>query len=212
MFLETGRAIEVRVGPKIVDRRPEQLQSGDVLLVGRRQGRVGLIEALEERLGHRPDLVAARLLVDIYRRLVRQKFEESGKTVAALYDEMAALGCQKTIAAVRDWVTEGGTMAPQHFEDLRRLNAALGLGMSGQRLRELFAGVQRRRGFRRATGRALAAAARSSTVVEDDGRLNAETGLSIADLRDAVIEAVVMDVTHCDELVPLTLIGRLEGL
>lgn len=209
VFLETGRAIEVRVGPKIIDRRPEQLQPGDVLLIGRREGRVGLLEALEERLAHRPDLLAARLLVDSYRRLVRTRFAESKLAVAAVHRKMTELGCEKTMGAVRDWVTEG-TMAPQQFEDLERLNTALELGMSDTRLRELFAGVQRRRGFRRATGRALAAAARSSTAVEDDRRLDAETGLSIADLRDAVIEAVVVSTLPCDGRVPLTLIGRLE--
>lgn len=209
VFLETGRAIEVRVGPKIIDRRPEQLQPGDVLLIGRREGRVGLLEALEERLAHRPDLLAARLLVDSYRRLVRTRFAESKLAVAAVHRKMTELGCEKTMGAVRDWVTEG-TMAPQQFEDLERLNTALELGMSDTRLRELFAGVQRRRGFRRATGRALAAAARRSTAVEDDRRLDAETGLSIADLRDAVIEAVVVSTLQCDGRVPLTLIGRLE--
>lgn len=210
VILEAGHAIEVRVGPKIVDKRPEQLQPGDVLLVGRRQGRVGLLEALEERLSHRTDLLAARLLIDSYRRLVRTRFAESKMTVAALREQMAALGCRKTSAAVRDWVTEGGTMAPQQFEDLERLNTALALEMSDRRLRELFSGVQRRRGFRRATGRALAAAARGSTVVEDDRRVDAETGLSIADLRDAVIEVVVVSVDRCDRLMPLTLIGQLE--
>jgi hypothetical protein len=209
VLLETGRAVEVRVGDRIVDRRPQQLQAGDVLLVGRRQGRVGLLEALEERLGHRPDLLAARLLVDIYRRQVRTRFAESKLTVGALHQKMTTLGCQKTPAAVRDWVTEG-TMAPQQFKDLERLNTALDLGMSDQRVRELFAGVQRRRGFRRAAGRALAAAARSSTLVEDDRRIDAETGLSIADLRDAVIEAVVVAVVPCGRLMPLTLLGRLE--
>jgi hypothetical protein len=209
ILLETGRPVEIRVGPKIVDRRPEQLQAGDALLIGRRQGRVGLLEALEERLGHRPDLLAARLLIDNYRRLVRSTFATSGLTVAALHREMGALGCDRTTAAVRDWVT-GETMAPQQFDDLERLRTALDLPMSEGQLRELFAGVQRRRGFRRAAGRALAAAARSSTLVEDENRIDADTGLSIADLRDAVIEAVVITVARRDGPVPLTLIGQLE--
>jgi len=103
-------------------------------------------------------------------------------------------------------------MAPQQFVDLERLNDALDLGLSPLQLRELFAGVQRLRGFRRGAGRALAAAARESTVVADENRIDSETGLSIADLRDAVVEAVVIDVTPCDELEPLTLLGRLEDL
>jgi hypothetical protein len=79
-------------------------------------------------------------------------------------------------------------------------------------LRELFAVVQRRRVFRRAAGRALAEAARSAMVVEDDLRVDPETGLSIADLRDAVVEAVVLTVSACDSPFPLTMLGRLEDV
>jgi hypothetical protein len=83
--------------------------------------------------------------------------------------------------------------------------------MSDVQIDELFAGVQRRRVFRRAAGRALAHAARSSTLVDDAQRVDAETGLSIADLRDAIVEAVVLDVSPCDAPVPVTLLGRLES-
>jgi hypothetical protein len=82
--------------------------------------------------------------------------------------------------------------------------------MSDLRLDTLFAGVRRRRDFRRAAGRALARAARSSAAVDDVRRVDADTGLSIADLRDAIIEATVIEVRQCDTLIPLTLIGRLE--
>lgn len=209
IFLEADRLVEVRVGTKIVDRRPYELQVGDVLLIGRRQGRVGLLEALEERLSHRPDLLAARLLIVNYRRLVRAKFASTGVTVADLHRRLRELGCDRTTAAVRGWVTDG-TMAPQQFDDLERLSDALDLGMSHAQLQELFAGVQRRRGFRRAAGRALAAAARTSTIAQDEARIDSETGLSLADLRDAVLEAPVVAVTRCEKPVPLTLIGQLD--
>jgi hypothetical protein len=210
LLLEQGRAVDVREGPKIVERRPETLQPGAILLVGRRQGRVGLLEALEERFRDRPDLMAARFLVDHYRRGVRARFAQSGLTIFALHRILAGLGCDKTSAAVRSWVTDN-TMAPQHKDDLERLNEGLELGFSQRQVDELFAGVQRRRGFRRAAGRALAAAARDSTVVVDENRVDDETGLSIADLREAVVEAGVVAVRPCDHPVPLTLLGRLEA-
>jgi hypothetical protein len=209
LLLEVGSPVDVRDGQKIEERRPEQLEPGSVVLVGRRQGRVGLMEALEERLGHRADLIAARYLLDDYRRLVRTRWAESGLSLSALHRAMTDLGCNRTLAAVRSWVTEG-TMAPQHLDDLQHLDRVLGLGMSDTHLRELFAGVQRRRGFRRAAGRALAAAARDSTVAADDERIDVETGLTVADLRDAVVEATVIAVTPCDHPVPITLIGTLE--
>ena len=211
VLLEVGQPVDVRDGLNIVERCPELLEPGSILLVGRQQGRVGLLEALEERLGDRPDLLAARFLLGDYRRAVRTRFAKGAGTVAGLHRALVDLGCDRTTAAVRSWVT-GGTMAPQRFVDLERLNEALDLGLSSVQLRELFAGVQRRRGFRRGAGRALAAAARESTVVADENRIDSETGLSIADLRDAVVEAVVIDVTPCDEPKPLTLLGRLEDL
>ena len=102
-------------------------------------------------------------------------------------------------------------MAPRDLGDLRLLCTALDVDMTDVQIGELFACVRRRRVFRRAAGRALAEAARSSTLVEDQRRVDPETGLSIADLRDAVIEAVVLDVCPCEDPVPLTLLGRLES-
>jgi len=210
VLLEVGHPVDVRAGHKILERRPELLEPGAILLVGRRQGRVGLLEALEERLADRPDLMAARFLVDHHRRLVRSQFTASGLTIDGLHRMLVDLGCERTSAAVRSWVTDS-TMAPQHFDDLERLNQGLELGLSPVETRELFAGVQRRRGFRRAAGRALAAAARGSTIATDETRVDSETGLSIADLREAVVEAVVVGVRPCDHPVPLTLLGRLEN-
>lgn len=211
MLLEIGKPVDVREGLRITERLPETLEPGAIVLVGRRQGRVGLLEALEERLSDRLDLLAARFLVDHYRRVVRTRFAASGLTIAALHRALVQHGCDKTSVTVRSWVTER-TLAPQHLADLDKLNEALNLRLSPIQLREIFAGVQRRRGFRRAAGRALAAAARGSTVVADENRVDADTGLSIADLREAIIEAVVIEVASYDAPVPLTLLDKLEEL
>lgn len=209
VLLETGRPVDVREGSKIEERRPELLKPGAILLIGRKQGRVGLLEALEERLGDRPDLLTARFLIDDYRRRVRTRFADSRLSVAGLHAVLVALGCERTPTAVRTWVTDS-TLAPQHLDDLERLNNGLELGLSRVQTRELFAGVQRRRGFRRAAGRALAEAARGATAVADENRIDSATGFSVADLREAVVEAVVIGVSPCDRQVPLTLLGRLE--
>lgn len=211
LLLEAGRPVDVREGPAIAQRHPEILEPGAIVLVGRRQGRVGLVEALEDRLGDRPDLLAARLLIDRYQSAVRQRFLESGHTIASLHRALVERGCARTSAAVRSWITQA-TMAPAQFADLQKLNDVLRLGMSEVQLRELFAGVERRRNFRRNAGRALAAAARESTAVADGDRVDAETGLTIADLREAIVEAVVLDVEPCHKPVPISLLGRLEDL
>jgi hypothetical protein len=210
--LEAGRPVEVRSGPRIVDRAPEQLEPGMCLLVGRRQGRLGLLEALEERLRHRrPDLLAGRLLIDSYHRTVQTRYRKAGLSLIELQRALAELGCDKTVHAIRGWVGAQGTLAPRELADLRRLNFALALGLTNRQVAEVFAAVQRRRGFRRAAGRVLAEAARSSVAVTDHARIDPDTGLSIADLQEAVVEATVVSVTACPSPVPVTELGRLEA-
>src|SRR5581483_7234775 len=157
----------------------------------------------------RADLLAARLLIDDYQTEVRSAFMASGLSLTQLRRRLIALGCQKTFPAVRSWVVGHSIMAPRDFEDLERLNQVLGLGYGDRRLREIFAAVRRRRNFRRAAGRVLAGAARAATTVTED-RIDPDTGLSIADLRDAVVEAVVRAVVLLPDPIPLADLGHLE--
>ena len=210
-YLPRERIVEVREGNDITERRAAALQPGMIVLVGRRGGRVGLLEAVTDRLGkERPDLVAARLLSQDLRRRVHQAFRASGMATAELFERLKALGFEKTYAAARGYVDEDGPLAPRDFEDLRRLANVLRLGMSEQRLREAFRGVRRWRGFRRAAGKALARASRAALMAEDETRVDAKTGLSIADLREAVLEARVLEVRECANPVPVAEIGYLR--
>jgi hypothetical protein len=209
--LESASSLEIRAGEKIVDRRADELQPGDVLLIGRREGRIGLLDVVADRLKrYRPDLYAAGLVISDLHVSVRRAFRASGMTRARLHRELVALGFRKSYQATRGYVGEGGPMAPRDLSDLQRLNGALGLDLSERRLQEMFAAVQRRRIFRRAAGKALAAAARGSTVAADLGRIDPETGLSLADLREVVLQATVLSVRRCPEPVPLSELGRLE--
>jgi hypothetical protein len=206
--LPASRIVEVRKGDRILDVRVDAL--GLALLLGRTEGRLGLLEAIAERLQKsRPDLFAASLIVNDLQASIRQAFRSSGISRKALYDRMVAQGFEKTYHAVRGYVGDGGPLAPRDISDLRRLNDSLDLGLNDRRIGEIFAGVQRLRTFRRAAGRALAAAARGAVVSSDLTRVDSETGLSLADLREIVIEATVVSV-HCrPEPVPLAELGRL---
>jgi hypothetical protein len=141
---------------------------------------------------------------------VQSQFAVSGISVTALHTRLTALGCEKTLPAVRSWVLPEGVMAPRDRKDLELLNRALDLGLTDRRLSEIFAAVQRRRVFRRAAGRALAEAARTATVANAVSTVDPDTGLSIADLREAVIEAEVIAVAPCSGVVPLAELGHLE--
>ncbi|MFD1935140.1 hypothetical protein ACFSKW_27070 [Nonomuraea mangrovi] len=211
IMLEVGRHVEVRDGRTVTERQPERLVPGMRLLIGRKAGRLGLLEALEERLhSRRPDLVVGRLLIDDLHQRIRARLRETDLTCLALHERLERLGCDKGIAAVRGWVSGASTLAPRDLSDLCHLNNVLDLELSETRLKELFAAVRRWRGFRRSAGRALAEAARASTVPPDHARTDGYTGLSIADLREAVIEANVIRVASPPIPTPLAEIGHLE--
>lgn len=210
-FLPRVRLVDVREQDQLIERRADALAAGMIILVDRRGGRLGLLEAIADRLQHeRPDLLAADLLIKDLRRKVLRSFAESRKTRAQLFDRLQSLGFEKTYQAARGYVDEDGPLAPRDYEDLRRLNDALEMGMSALRLREVFGGVRRWRAFRRATGKALVAASRGSLITSDATRIDAETGLSLADLRELVLEAEVLEVRPCNEPVALAEIGYLR--
>jgi hypothetical protein len=188
------------------------LKPGMRMVIGRHSGRVGLIEALEDRLAprHRADLLAARLLVREYQDRVHRTFAESGLSVATLQEQLSRRGCTKVELTIRSWVTPGGPMAPRDRDDLWRLNDALGLKYTTTRLHEIYSALMRIRTFRRAAGNALARAAGAAAFSRDDSRVDAETGLSVADLRDAVIVATVKRVRDVTQPVRLTDTGRLH--
>lgn len=210
-LLPRDRLVDVRAAEEIVERRAASLGPGMVLLVDRRGGRIGLLEAVADRLEkERPDLLAASLLIADLRRTVQRGFVASGMMRTELFERLRSLGFEKTYYAARGYVDEDGPLAPRDFVDLQRLHDALGLGMSEQRLREVFAGVRRWRAFRRAAGKALVAASRGSLVTSEATRVDRETGLSIADLRELVLEVEVLDVRECPGPVPLAEIGYLR--
>ena len=186
------------------------LRVGDRVIIGREAGRVGLLDALESALKHRPDVLVARLLARDFRRSVLVGFAATGVGPTELHRRLRALGCSKTPFAVRSWVTPGGPIAPRDFPDVERLVGALGLDYPQTRLRETFAGISRIRTFRRAAGKALHKAASVAAATADEARVDPETGLSVADLREAVAVVTVRSVVRLDEPVRLGETGRLQ--
>lgn len=212
-LLPRDRLVDVRTNEEIVECRAASLKPGMIVLVDRRGGRIGLLEAVSDRLKkERPDLLAANLLIADLRQSLQRAFRASGISVAQLFERLQALGFEKTYAAARSYVDEGGPLAPRDFVDLLRLNQALALDMPEPRLKEVFAGVRRWRAFRRAAGRALVAASRAASLTGSAAtEIDHETGLSVADLRELVLEAKVVTVRECGEPVPLTEIGYLRA-
>ena len=210
--LPVDRIVDVRVGNRLDEVRADRLAPGMFLIVNRSAGRVGLLNAVAEQLRtHRPDLYVANLIIRDLHASIRESFLRSGMSIADLYERLVGLGFAKTYQAARGYVGEAGPLAPRDFPDLKILNTSLGLGYDDRRLAEVFTAVQRERTFRRATGKALAAAARSTVLLPDANLVDANTGLSVADLQELVLEARVLNVWHCEAPVPLSETGVLLG-
>lgn len=213
ILLEAEREVDVRVVNRLESVAARDLEPGAVLLLGRRQGRMNLIESLQETLEKtRPDLLAAALLLRHYKTRVVMQFLTRGGNLPNLIARMRELGCEKDDQTIRSWVRFAGPMGPRDFSDHVLLNEALNLGFSRLRLEEIFAGITRIRTFRRQAGRVLAraAAAAAASGPVDDGDLS-EFGLTAADLRDAVVEVVVQSVEEVREPVPVTALNTLVG-
>jgi hypothetical protein len=214
VLLAAAAGVDVISGGRIETVAAETLKSGMHILVGRREGRVGLMEALDETFRRvRPDLAAAHVLVRDLRRRVQAAFAVFGRGFHHLFSWVAALGCDKDEQTVRSWVLQSGPMAPREVDDLRRLCKAVSLSVPDSELREVFQGVRRIRGFRISAGLALSRAAVAAAAMDDAveiKELEREMGVSVADLRDAVLEVQVLEVTMLDEPVPVASIGRLS--
>ena len=146
------------------------------------------------------------------RTAVRRAFRSLRLSVSELHEKLTTHGFNKTYQAVRGYVGEVGPLAPRDVTDLRMLNETLSLGFSSRRIEEIFAGVRRIRIFRRGAGRALAAAARESTVAGDTNKMDKYSGLSLADLREVVVEAKVLDVKRRPNPVPIGELNRMEQI
>jgi hypothetical protein len=210
VLLVHGREIEVLVKGEILDYRPERLKSGMILLLGRQSGRVGLIAALEEHMRDRSDLIVAKILLESYQSRVYRAFAESRLSIYTLHQRLMAVGCDKTDQAARNWVSETGVMAPRERSDMKRLCDVLGIGFTGTQVGEMFAGIERIRIFRRSVGRSLAAAAKRATIYQDQTVIDEATGISVADLREAIIEAKVRSIREIPKPIPLSEIGCLS--
>lgn len=217
ILLPRARYVDVRVGDEIEECRADELEAGMYLLVDRRGGRLGLLGAVADRLKQqRPDLLAANLLINDLRAAIQHAFMESRMTRSDLFRKLRSLGFDKTYATACSYVDTQGPLAPRDYEDLQRLNDALALGLSRRRVHEVFGAVMRWRTFRRAIGKSLVAASRDSMLaahasrIASSSRIDPETGLSTADLRELVQEARVLDVKECPEPVRLGETGRFE--
>jgi len=213
LLLEAEGMVDVIDGNRIKAVATNLLMPGATILIGRREGRVGLMDALQETFTKlRPDLAVAHILMKDYRRRLRLAYTSTGISLSSLYERLRALGCEKDQQTIKSWVGPYGPMAPREFSDNQHLCRVLGLNLSTQELNEIYSGVLRIRGFRISAGHALAraaVAAVASNNIAGAARLEAEMGVSIADLKDAVIQAKVIARRNLDYPISVTALGRL---
>lgn len=185
-----------------------ELAPGMRLIIGRDSGRAGLVDALEEKLKDRPDLLVAHHLAEDWRDGIHRAFTRSGMSVARLQHVLANMGCDKHPVTIASWVTPGGPMGPRDEPDVRILSEVLDAETAKPHL--VHAALTRIRTFRRLAGKALAKAARGVAAAEDE-LVDEELGLSTADLREAIVIAEVLSVNAHFGEARVSEIGRIGG-
>jgi hypothetical protein len=206
--------VDVISGDQLTSEIATKLTRGMRIVLGREGGRIDLLAAIEDRLGGRDDLIAAKALVDEYqqrvRRSFRTKFLDDGLDATDFCDRMKRNGCKKSDTAIKGWVLRGGPMGPRDLEDIRLISTGLGLAYGDLRLQAIDSGLRRIRTFRQQAGLAVSRAATAALLTREDSRIDAELGLSVADLREAVIVATVITLRTFPRRVHVTEIGHLE--
>jgi hypothetical protein len=213
VLIPRDREVDIILGDQLESEVATRLQKGSRLILGREGGRLDLLAAMEDRLGHRPDLLVAKMLLEDYQRLVYPAFQvflDSGLDANHFYKRMHDRKCTKSDTAIRSWVTRGGPYGPRDYEDLHSINLVLKLGYTETRVREIDAGLKRFRVFRQHAGIAVTRAATAALLSREDSRVDEELGLSIADLREAVTVVTVVSVRTFPRLMNVTEIGHLQ--
>lgn len=215
IYLPESRMVDVRIENRLEEVRAGRLEPGMFLIVNRSAGsagRAGLLDAVAERLRvYRPDLLVANMMIRDLQTSIRTAFRRSGMNYRDIHRRLRALGFDKTYQAARGYVQEDGPIAPRDFPDLNLLSVVLNLSYDKATLASIFRAVKRERSFRRAAGRALADAARKTTLQYGKDIVDDDTGLSIADLQELVLEAKILDVQICESPVLLSETGVLFG-
>lgn len=214
LLLPADGEVDVLDGGELKTCRVEQLRHGMQVVVSRDDARRRLFDALTHTIEEdRPDLRAARMVVELFKRRIQDGFSALRRAFGDLAVQefcrrVRLAGSTKSDAAIRGWIEPDGPLGPRDLEDLRCLCRALSLPTDEDWLRASHAALVRMRGFRRALGRALSEAARQA-VAANDSRVDPETGLSVADLREAVVVATVVAVGPQRRHVRATEVGRL---
>lgn len=214
LLLPADGEVDVLDGGELKTCRVEQLRRGMQVVVSRDGARRRLLDALTLTIEEdRSDLRAARMVVELFKKRVQDGFSALRRAFGdlAVHEfcrRVRLAGSTKSEAAIRGWVEPDGPLGPRDLEDLRYLCRALSLRTDEDWLRGIHAALTRIRGFRQALGRALSEAARRA-VAADDSRVDPETGLSVADLREAVVVATVVAVGPTRRHVRATEVGRL---
>lgn len=214
VLIPSDREVDIIEGHQLGSNQAARLTKGMRIVLGRDGGRLDLLAALEERLAHRGDLLAGRALVDLYQMRVREGFKSYSSDglldVTDFVARLKSLGCKKTDTAIRGWVTRGGPMGPRDREDIRLINLALRMRFMPVQIDEIHSSLERIRTFRRQAGLAVSRAATAALLSREDSRIDPELGLSVAELRDAVLVATVLSVRTFPRLVNVTEVGHLQ--
>lgn len=213
VLIPGDREVDIILGDQLESVVATGLTKGMRLILGRQGGRLDLLAALQERLGHRPDLFVARALIEEYQKRVYNAFKaylNGGQLMTDFCKTMRNWGCKKTDTAIRGWAQPGGAMGPRDYEDLHCLSGALRLGYGERRLKEIDASLKRIRVFRQHAGLAVSRAATAALLSREESRINEDFGLSVADLREAVTVATVHSVRSFPRQVNVTEIGHIQ--
>ncbi|MDQ1304699.1 MAG: hypothetical protein QG671_526 [Actinomycetota bacterium] len=208
LWLPANVLVTRRRGPTLSQVAAKALQSGDVLLLVDRGARTDLRVALAEKLSERTEYAALRMLVDFWHARAAAA-RDSGLTQQQILDRMTGTTVT-TASAVGHWM-RATVDGPADGADVARFARAVNDDALLAEAERVAWALRTLHSVHRKLGAWLAGQMETVAGRARDSVVDADLGVRIADLLDAIAEHPVMDVDPAEHLVPVHLIGVLAS-
>jgi hypothetical protein len=172
------------VNNRLVRRRADELQNGDLVLVFDDDNLAGLYERIVEAL-ETQRIIESKLLLEMWELTKHQALEEFDRDLSQLYEFLQSRGISVQQQSVANWI-RGRTIGPQKVEDFRLMALASKNRFALANAVKMRFVVGKARGLRRLVGRKLGEMLRQAVISDSLKTDVAEMGLVVDDILAAV--------------------------
>lgn len=207
LFLEPNDVVTRRRGTTLSRVAAKSLAARDRLLLVDRTARTDLRVTLTAKLSERTQFAALRMLVDFWHQRAALAGQIPGCTYQQILDRMTGTSITTT-GTISNWI-RGVVDGPADHDDLVRFARAIGDDLLLSEAERVSLALRTLHTANRKLGHWLAAQVSRATNRRRDELVDADLGVHVSDLLDAISEHEVLTVEKATREVPAWQVGSL---